>query len=269
MPKLQGFSAVKHIIADKIEAETAIITTVVGNVVNSGYTIDTAGAATVTATQLVEGFSYIGAAGGAVALQLPTATLIIAELLSKNVVAATGVTLPPTYIDVTDANTLTVTTATGITLAGTPQINNNSATINYIFTSATAITATIVANAAPIVSPNYTISTADQAGVTITAAELIDGYFATSASGVGNLTLPTAASVQTELLARGIVSAAGVALKPTIVDNTAAANLTLVANTGNTIVGQSAILNAEAAVLYYVFTAAATASVAVIGVSSA
>lgn len=264
MPKLQGFFAVKHGIVDKLEAETAVISNIVGGVINSGYTIDTAGAATVTATQLVDGFSYVGAAGASVTLQLPTAALIVTDLLSRKISPATGMTLPTTYIDVTDANTLTITTAAGITLAGTPQINNNSASVNYIFTSATTITATIVSNAAPIVSPNYTISTADQNGVTLTASEMIDGYFATSASTEGNLTLATPAAIQTELLARGIVSAAGVALKPIIIDNTAAANLTVVGG-GATVLGSSAIIISEAASLHYIFTAAAAASVVIIG----
>ena len=107
------------------------------------------GAAVVTAAQLIGGYSYVGAAGGGVAITLPGAANTAAALLAKGIVAAAGLRLPPILIEVTDANNLTVTAnaAADETLHGTVAINNITAAVHYVFTGAATAVAVIVQGA--------------------------------------------------------------------------------------------------------------------------
>ena len=93
----------------------------------------------------------------------------------------------------------------------------------------------------------------------ITAAQLCDGYtYLGVAGGAVTLTLPAIADVQTELLARGVTSAAGTRVPDVLVVVTDANALTVTAGAGGTVVGTAAVNNSVATVKT-VFTAAATA----------
>jgi len=110
----------------------------VGGALVSTGTHDVAGGAqTVSAAELVTGYSYSGAAGGAVALTIPAATAVQAELASRGITSAAGMRMPIMFVNVTDANNLTVTAADGtVTILGTAAINNLCASLMYVFTGA-------------------------------------------------------------------------------------------------------------------------------------
>lgn len=99
----------------------------------------TGGAIGVTATQLIGGYSYIGAAGAGVALTMPAAADVQAELLTHNITSAAGLRLTPIWIEVTDANDLTVTAAGGGTVHGTAAVNDTTAQVLPIFSAAATI----------------------------------------------------------------------------------------------------------------------------------
>lgn len=106
------------------------------------------GAASPTAAQVMNGYTYVGAAGAAVALTLPTGAALQAALLSVGVVSGAGVRLlNPLSIDVTDAFALTVTGAAGATVAGSAAVNNTSAVVHITFSAAAAYTAVVVVGA--------------------------------------------------------------------------------------------------------------------------
>jgi len=107
------------------------------------------GAATLTAAQLLSGYTYVGAAGGGVALTLPGAAATAAALLVKGITAAAGLRLPPILIEVTDANALTVTAAAAAdeTVHGTAAVNNITAAVYYVFSGAATAVALVVQGA--------------------------------------------------------------------------------------------------------------------------
>ena len=100
---------------------------------------------------------------------------------------------------------------------------------------------------------------------TITAAQLIAGFaYSGAAGGSVGLTFPGTDTVQTALAAMGVTSAAGTMLPPIPVFVSDSNNLTVTAGTGETVRGTAAINN-ETAIIYYVFTGAATADIIVVG----
>lgn len=113
----------------------------------------------------------------------------------------------------------------------------------------------------------YTVDTAGGAQ-TITAAELVHGYYYKGDPGAGvALTMPTAASVQAYLLTRGITSVAGMRLRDILIDVTTANALTVTGNTGVSVLGAGAAttvaVNDKGAVCRVIFTGAATIDVIV------
>jgi hypothetical protein len=112
-----------------------------GGTIEQGSTVyTTGGARSITAAELINGFAYIGAPGGAVALTFPGAstatTGVQAVLAAMGITSAAGTRLPPIIVAATGANNLTVTAGAGETIYGTAAINNKNAIINYIFTGA-------------------------------------------------------------------------------------------------------------------------------------
>lgn len=123
-------------------------TVVVGNGLTTTGTVDTTGGAqTITADELIRGYTYTAAAGGAVALTLPGADAVQAELATRNITSAAGMRLPPIIIDVSDANNLTVTAGTGETILGSPVVNNTCAVAHYVFTAAATATCVVCVGA--------------------------------------------------------------------------------------------------------------------------
>lgn len=105
------------------------------------------GAATITAAQLVAGYTYVGAAGGAVALTLPTVAAVNAVLAAKGIQPYAGYRLPqPIIVYVSDSNNLTVTAGTGFTVTGTAAVNAETAVVHIVYKSASAARAIVVAN---------------------------------------------------------------------------------------------------------------------------
>lgn len=104
------------------------------------------GAATITAAELVAGYTYHGAAGASVALTLPTVAAVNAVLAAKGIRPYAGYRLPqPILIFVTDANALTVTAGTGFTVIGKAvAVNDETAAVYIVYTSATAAKAIVV-----------------------------------------------------------------------------------------------------------------------------
>lgn len=99
-------------------------------------TVDTSGGAqTVSVSEFLQGYYYVGAAGGGVALTLPDKADIAAALTAQGISAPSGYRLPPLVIDVSDANALTVTAGTGGTVLGTAAVNNTCAVVHSVFTS--------------------------------------------------------------------------------------------------------------------------------------
>ncbi len=101
-------------------------------------TINTAGAATYTAAQLLGGLILRDPAGGARSDVTPTAALIIAAITG----AAVGDSFEFTIRNTADANeTITVTEGVGVTLSGTMTIaQNNSKRFLCVVTAADAVT---------------------------------------------------------------------------------------------------------------------------------
>jgi hypothetical protein len=115
-----------------------------GGSITQGTTVETGGGAdTITAAQIINGYAYVGAAGGSVALTLPGADAIQTALTAMGITSAAGTRLPPLIVEVTDANALTVTAGTGETVHGTAAVNNKTAIIHYIFTGAAAAVAIV------------------------------------------------------------------------------------------------------------------------------
>lgn len=103
------------------------------------------GVATITAAQLLGGYTYVGAAGGGVALNLPTAVAVQAALLAKGITSAAGLRLPPILVAVTDANALTVTAGGGdTTVRGTAAVNNTTASVHFVYSAAATADAIVV-----------------------------------------------------------------------------------------------------------------------------
>ena len=99
------------------------------------------GADSVTAAQILQGYSYHGiAGGGAATLTMPDAADINTLLIARGITPAAGDSLPVMYVTVTDANDLTVTAGAGGTVTGTAAINATETTILPIYTAAAAIT---------------------------------------------------------------------------------------------------------------------------------
>ena len=114
----------------------------------TGFTIVTAGGIqAVSATQLVNGYVYNGAAGGATTLTLPTAALVQTYLATLGITSAAGLRLPDISVRVSDANPLTVTGAAGTTVVGTVAVNAKTAVCKVVFTGAAAITVLVTVSA--------------------------------------------------------------------------------------------------------------------------
>lgn len=99
------------------------------------------GVATVSASQLVGGYVYNGAAGGAVALNLPTVAQITTAL-GANILPPTGSRVGftwgvPLLVSVSDANNLTLTPGTGLTVVGAAAVNNTQARFTLVYTGDT------------------------------------------------------------------------------------------------------------------------------------
>lgn len=115
-----------------------------GGSITQGTTVETGGGAkTITASQIINGYAYIGAAGGSVDLTLPGADAIQTALANMGITSAAGTRLPPLIVEVTDANGLTLKPETGETVHGTAIINNKTAIIHYIFTGAATAVAIV------------------------------------------------------------------------------------------------------------------------------
>ena len=107
-----------------------------GGSITQGTTIYTGGGLdTISAAELINGYTYVGAAGGTVALTFPGAGAVETALGDMGITSAAGTRLSPILVAVTDANNLTVTEGAGETRYGTAAINNIAVIIQYIFTS--------------------------------------------------------------------------------------------------------------------------------------
>lgn len=99
------------------------------------------GAQVITATQLVDGYCYNGAAGGAQTLTLPSAILVADVLIGRGITPTLGMSLQPVIIDDTDAgaNALTVTAGANFTVVGGPAgiVDNQTAIVYCFFTDVT------------------------------------------------------------------------------------------------------------------------------------
>ena len=112
------------------------VTRLNGGTVTQGTVVDTSdGAQNISAAELINGYMYLGAAGGGVALTFPGADAVKTALAAMGISTAAGTRLPPVIVEVTDANNLTVTAGTDETVHGTAAINNGTATIHYVYTS--------------------------------------------------------------------------------------------------------------------------------------
>ena len=118
--------------------------------VQQGYTIGTTVTApTITGNQLIVGH-YYSAASAATTLTFPGVTGVdgtAAFLNAFGITAGAGIKLPPVIVSNTAATNLTVTGIAGETVVGTAAINQNTATIHYIFTSATTADIVVVQSA--------------------------------------------------------------------------------------------------------------------------
>lgn len=131
-----------------LRVDTLRVNTALAGPVDTNAVVNTAGgAATITAAQLVAGYTYHGAAGGAVALTLPTVADVNVELAAKGIQPYAGYRLSnPVIVYVSDANNLTVTAGTGFTVTGTAAVNQETAVVHIVYTSATAARAIVVGN---------------------------------------------------------------------------------------------------------------------------
>lgn len=114
-------------------------------------TLDTAGGAqTISAAELISGYTYRGAAGGGVALTFPTATAVQTALAAKNITTAAGLRLPDVIVSVTDANNLTITAGDGTetVVATDAAINNETAVCKYVFSGAATALIIVIRNTA-------------------------------------------------------------------------------------------------------------------------
>jgi len=266
MPRQQKRSGFLQVKAAQVLADSLCVTnsTSLNGPISNAYTVDAAGGAqTITAAELISGYMYNGAAGADVALTLPGADAVQTALLADGIVTAAGYKLPSISINVTDAFNLTVTAGTGETVIG-PSINNNTAKVEYIFTAAATATATVILSKTLPTERAYTIDTATTPAPT--ATEVIDGFFSAATYDAANCVLPAATDIQTELLTRGITSAAGMKFPVLVFDNAGGANtLTVTAADGTiTILGNPAIAANLSAVVHYIMTGAATASAVVV-----
>ena len=95
------------------------------------------GSKTISAAELIGGYTYVGAANGTATLTFPGADAVQTALAAMGITSAAGLRLPPVFVDVTDDNNLTPTIGLGETVVGASvAINNQSAHLNYVFTSA-------------------------------------------------------------------------------------------------------------------------------------
>jgi len=152
---------------------------------NPGVRDVTGGAQTITAAELVGGYTYDGAAGAAVALTLPTAALIQTALLAKGITSADGLRLPPILVNVTDAFVVTVTLGVGGTVQGKATIDGGNGMVFVVFTSATTYDA-YVYEAGQKSSSTSAIALA----ATLTAADS-GSCFSVAKTSVYTITLPT------------------------------------------------------------------------------
>lgn len=114
-------------------------------IVAAGAYNSAGGADTISASELLAGYHYDGAAGGAVALTLPNVADLQAALLARGIASEAGMSLPLCTVNVTDANNLTVTAGTGGTVVGTAAVNNTAAAVQVVFTAANTYNAFVLA----------------------------------------------------------------------------------------------------------------------------
>ena len=112
-----------------------------GGIISQSTAVTTSGGKTITAAELINGYTYVAAAGSVGALlTLPGAAAVQTALTAMGITSAAGTRLPPLFVQVTDAtNTLIVTAASGgsETIYGTTAITNvKPVIIQYIFTGA-------------------------------------------------------------------------------------------------------------------------------------
>jgi len=98
------------------------------------------GLAVLTADDLIQGYHYIGAAGGAVALTMPDTADVVNALVAAGVTPVAGTILPLTIVQNTDANNLTITAGANGTVVGTAVVASNTAQIRTVFTAAGTMT---------------------------------------------------------------------------------------------------------------------------------
>ena len=117
--------------------------------INSGTTIVISNdSQSISASQLVNGYVYIGTAGPIPefpdTLTLPTAALVQTYLATLGITSASGLRFPDIAIY---ANSINVTGAVGTTVIGTTLINNKSAICKVIFTGVDTIDVVVTVSA--------------------------------------------------------------------------------------------------------------------------
>ncbi|MBU0706635.1 DUF4097 domain-containing protein [Patescibacteria group bacterium] len=104
-------------------------------IVGEGTYTPLGGAYTPTTADFVGGFVYHGAAGGAVALNLPDIADVQTALAAATITTIRGTILPLSAVVVTDANNLTITAGLGGAMLGNAVVNNRTAFIMTMFTN--------------------------------------------------------------------------------------------------------------------------------------
>ena len=132
-----------------VAGSLTVVGAVVGAAVIGTGTLNTSGAAvTITAAQLLGGYTYTGALAAGVALNLPTGVDLQAALLAVGVTSAAGTRLVnPISINVSGAFDLTVTGLAGATVLGGPAVQATAALVHITFTAAATYDAVVVLSA--------------------------------------------------------------------------------------------------------------------------
>ena len=125
------------------------VTRLNGGTITQGVTVDTSGGVqNISVTELINGYMYLGAAGDNVNLTFPGAASVKAALANMGIISAAGTKLPSVIVEVTDSfNLSVVANGSDETVHGTAAINNGTATIHYVFTTATDAAIVVVQDA--------------------------------------------------------------------------------------------------------------------------
>jgi hypothetical protein len=212
--------------------------------INSG-TLTTTGNITSSAGNIVATTGHIAASAGSVSAN--TSVTAGSSVSAGTTIGSGGSITSGASISATT----TVTAGTGL-----------RATAGGLVVTAGLSEVTDIAASAGIVATTVTLNTAGGVAAP-TAAEWIDGYIYDGAAGAGaTFTTPTATTMQTELAARGMTSAAGLQLRQVLVRNTDNGNnITVTAGDATVTIHGTAAVGATNALLTWIMTGAATATV--------